>query len=90
MGKRTLKALKYAADHNFNTAIRWAICLHGIDSTTRSKNFSNKIIETNPSMTIEFNELSKRLSMPKKFSLLAFLLINFSDFILNAEKSNQI
>lgn len=87
IGKRTLKALKYAADHNFNTAIRWAICLHGIDNTTRSKNFSNKIIEMNPSLTSEFNGLSKRLSIPKKFSQLAFLLVSFSDFILNAEKS---
>ena len=45
IGKRTLKALKYAADHNFNTAIRWAICLHGIDNTTRSKTFQIKLLK---------------------------------------------
>lgn len=87
IGIRTLNALEYAANKNFNGPIRWAICLHGIDSSTRSKNFSNKIIKLEPVAISKLERLSKRLNVPNKFNKLAFLLTNFCDFILDAGNS---
>ncbi len=85
--KNTLKSLEYAGNKNFDGPTRWAICLYGINSTSRSKKFSSKIIKLNTSDTSKFKGLSKRISMPNKFRQLAFLSINFSDYILNAENS---
>lgn len=85
--KNTLKSLEYAGNKNFDGPTRWAICLYGINSTSRSKKFSSKIIKLNTSDTSKFKDLSKRISMPNKFRQLAFLSINFSDYILNAENS---
>ena len=87
IGQRTLKALEYAAQHHFNTEIRWAITLHAIDHSNRPKNLVAKVISQKPKQGDVIAAVGERLRVPKDYSDLARLAAYYIDFAIQAKAS---
>lgn len=84
IGDRTLAALKYAAQHQFSTLIRWAVVLHAIDQSNRPKNLAAKVITEKAEHADVVKRVGQRLRTPNDHTELAQLTAYYIDFAISA------